>query len=77
MDSNKTNIEHIISKVILKQATAEEIHYLQELMKEDLHVRKLYFKTSQQVKEIVQQRFTITQFIHKQYYFIIKGEKNV
>lgn len=44
MDSNKTNIEHIISKVILKQATAEEIHYLQELMKEDLHVRKLYFK---------------------------------
>lgn len=44
---------------------------------EHLLFGKLYFKTSQEIKEIVQQSFTITQLIHKQYYFIIKGEKNV
>lgn len=37
---------------------------------------KLYFKTSQEVKDIIQEEFTITQFVSKKYYFLIKGEKN-
>lgn len=37
---------------------------------------KLYFKTSQEVKDLIEKQFTIREFIDKEYYFVIKGEKN-
>ncbi|MCF6464822.1 hypothetical protein C3E90_02780 [Clostridium sp. Cult2] len=37
---------------------------------------KLYFRTSEEVINLIKDKFTITKFIHKKYYFIIKGEKN-
>lgn len=81
---NQTKLMKEISRVLKKNGKLvildfEKNHIGIKLLRafEHLLFGKLYFKTSQQVKEIVQQRFTITQFIHKQYYFIIKGEKNV
>lgn len=38
---------------------------------------KLYFRTSSEVKNLIKDKFVITDFIDKGYYFIIKGEKNV
>lgn len=37
---------------------------------------KLYFRTGKEIKSLTKNRFIITKFIHKGYYFIIKGEKN-
>lgn len=38
---------------------------------------KLYFKTGKEVIDLITDRFTITKFIDKKYYFIIVGVKNV
>ena len=37
---------------------------------------KLYFRTSKEVINLIKDKFTITKFIDKRYYFIIRGEKN-
>lgn len=37
---------------------------------------KLYFRTSKEVINLIQNAFLMTQFIDNKYYFIIKGEKN-
>ncbi len=37
---------------------------------------KLYFRTSKETINLIGDKFTITKFIDKRYYFIIKGEKN-
>lgn len=37
---------------------------------------KLYFRTSKEVSDLIKDKFKITRFIDKKYYFIIKGEKN-
>ena len=37
---------------------------------------KLYFRTSKEVINLIGDKFTITKFIDKRYYFIIRGEKN-
>lgn len=38
---------------------------------------RLYFRTNKEVLDLIKDKFTISDFIHKKYYFIIKGEKNV
>lgn len=38
---------------------------------------KLYFKTSQEMRNLIKDKFSICKFIKKGYYYIIKGEKNV
>ena len=38
---------------------------------------RLYFRTSKEVVSLLKDRFKITKFIDKKYYFIVKGEKNV
>lgn len=43
---------------------------------ENILFGRLYFRTSQEVKDLIKDWFTITEFIDKKYYFIIKGEKN-
>lgn len=37
---------------------------------------KLYFRTSKDVINLISDKFTITKFIDKKYFFIIRGEKN-
>ena len=37
---------------------------------------KLYFRTSKDVVNLISGKFTITKFIDKKYFFIIRGEKN-
>ncbi|NMB28133.1 MAG: class I SAM-dependent methyltransferase [Tissierellia bacterium] len=37
---------------------------------------KLYFRTSKEVINLIKDKLTITKFIDKKYYFIIRGEKN-
>lgn len=81
---NHTKLIEEISRVLKKNGNLVLLDFEKNHMKvrllrafEHLLFGKLYFKTSQQVKDMIQKRFTITQFIHKQYYFIIKGENNV
>jgi ubiquinone/menaquinone biosynthesis C-methylase UbiE len=38
---------------------------------------KLYFKTSEEIQELIKDKFKIRNFIDNKYYFIIIGEKNV
>lgn len=37
---------------------------------------KLYFRTSNEVIDLIKNKFTVTKFIDNKYYFIVKGEKN-
>lgn len=44
---------------------------------ENILFGRLYFKTGKEVIDLIEDRFTITDFIDNKYYFLIKGEKNV
>lgn len=38
---------------------------------------KLYYRTSEETMDLLKEKFTITKSAHKEYYYIIRGEKNV
>lgn len=38
---------------------------------------KLYYRTGEETLDLLKKKFTITKSVHKGYYYIIRGEKNV
>lgn len=64
-------------KIILLDFEKEHIRIRLLRAFERILFGKLYFKSGKEMKNLLSERFSITKFIHRGYYFIIRGEKYV